>query len=46
MIGWDIRDVKSRARMLRLGCTGIASSDIKKMLQNPVSATELPQAER
>lgn len=46
MIGWDVRDLDTRARMLELGCTGIASSDITNMLSHPVTAAELPPKQR
>ncbi|MET0694603.1 MAG: glycerophosphodiester phosphodiesterase family protein [Propionibacteriaceae bacterium] len=46
LVSWDVTDPAQRARLLGLGCMGIASSDIKALLAAPVPAKELPPAER
>lgn len=46
MIGWDVKDDQDRARLLKLGCNGIASSTIREILADPLPARESPPAER
>ena len=45
VIAWDVRTARERARVLELGCRGVASSEIRTLLAAPVTPEPRP-AER
>jgi glycerophosphoryl diester phosphodiesterase len=46
MISWDVRNGADRARLLKLGCTGMAASNIAGLMRTRLKPGELPRAGR